>query len=321
MNKKDEKILIELIKNSRIPLTQLSKKVGLSREVTNYRINRLVKKGIIKKFYTEINESFLGFERFGCAIKLKNVSEEQEQEIIKTFSNNKYVTYFGTIIGKWNFAFDILVKNKQDLEKNLVEMFAKYEQKIKEYVLYVVPSESGFFPAKIFNSNFEEKEKEKEKIKLTKIDFRILELLSNNSRIEYSELSKKLNLGAKAIKSRLKNLEKFGVINYYTLSLNYKKLGFDFYNLQLKFTDKNFSLLKSFLRRNKRVKYYYKHLGNPNWNIDVGLLVQSSKELREFLIELKNLFGDYTEINDIYLLPETIKDNILPEGVFGNNTC
>jgi len=44
---KDKKILSILSANSRIPLTQLAKKVGLSRDAVNYRIKNYEKNGII----------------------------------------------------------------------------------------------------------------------------------------------------------------------------------------------------------------------------------------------------------------------------------
>ncbi len=318
INKKDENILIELIKCSRTPTKQIAKKVGLSREVTNYRINNLVKKGIIKEFYTEINETLLGFERFGCAVKLKNVSEKEEKEIIDKLILNKYVTFLGPIIGKWNFAFDIIINSKKNLERATSDIFSKYKNKIKEYILNATPIERAFFPAKIFGSSFEEKETKSKKTSLTKIDFEILEILRNNSRAEYTELSKKLNLTGNAIRYRIKNMEKSKVIDSYTIAIDYEKLGIDYYNLQIRFSDYNFSNLRNFLRKNKKVKYFYKHIGNPNWDLDIGLLIKNSKELREFLIEIKNSFGENMEIHDIYLVPEATKENIAPDIIFEN---
>ncbi len=316
MDKKDEKILIELIKNSRIPINQLAKKVGLSREVTNYRINNLVKQGIIKEFYTEINETLLGFERFGCAVQLKGISEKEEKEFMNKIAKSEYVTYFGPIIGKWNFAFDIILKSKEELEKVLSELFFEYKDKIKQHIINSMLIERGFFPAKIFGSNFEEKVHKIKQIELSKMDFKILKILRNNSRAEYTELSKKLNLTGNAIRYRIKNMEDLGVIDSYTIAIDYTKLGIEFYNLQIKFSDYDFSKLRKFLKENEKVKYFYKHIGNPNWDLDIGLLIKNSKELREFLIKIKDKFGEYIEINDIFLIPEAIKENILPEGVF-----
>ena len=41
---KDKKILFELDKNSRIPLSKLAKKIRLSKEVVFHRLNNLIKK-------------------------------------------------------------------------------------------------------------------------------------------------------------------------------------------------------------------------------------------------------------------------------------
>ncbi len=318
MDKKDEKILIELIKNSRIPTNQLAKKVGISREVANYRITQLVKKGIIKEFYTEINESLLGFERYGCAVQLKGISEKEEKDLINKVAKNKYITYLGPIIGKWNFAFDIIIKSKSNLEGVFSEIFSGHKEKIKQYLINSLPVERGFFPAKIFGSTFEDKTPKSKKINLIKIDFEILKILRDNSRIEYKELSRRLNLTANAIKYRIKNLEESGIIESYTIAIDYSKLGIEYYNLQIKFSGQEFSRLRKFLKENKKVKYFYRHMGNPEWDLDIGLLIRNQKELREFLIELKNLFGNQIEIHDLYFILEATKENILPSGVFKN---
>jgi len=100
MDKKDERILIELTLNSRIPLNRLAKKVGISREVANYRLNRLIKEGIILGFYTTIDVEALGFERYGCFFQLKGVSKQKEENFIKYLKKNEFVTYISPVIGR-----------------------------------------------------------------------------------------------------------------------------------------------------------------------------------------------------------------------------
>ena len=50
MDKKDKKLLAELMINSRTPINQLAKKVGISREVATYRLNKLIKDKRILNF-------------------------------------------------------------------------------------------------------------------------------------------------------------------------------------------------------------------------------------------------------------------------------
>ena len=79
MDEKDKKILAELDKNSRIPINQLAKHVGVSKEVANYRLKRLVKDKVVFDFYAQLDFQQLGFSRYGCLIQLKNVNNKLEE--------------------------------------------------------------------------------------------------------------------------------------------------------------------------------------------------------------------------------------------------
>ena len=56
---KDKKILYELDLNSRATLNEIAKKVGLSKQVVDYRLKNLIKNNVINRFYTAINFSKL----------------------------------------------------------------------------------------------------------------------------------------------------------------------------------------------------------------------------------------------------------------------
>ncbi len=61
---KDRKLLYELDCNSRQTIQQLAKKIGLSKDAVNYRINKLIRNGIIKSFNAVIDTGKLGFISF-----------------------------------------------------------------------------------------------------------------------------------------------------------------------------------------------------------------------------------------------------------------
>lgn len=52
------------------------------------------------------------------------------------------------------------------------------------------------------------------------IDAKILEVLQDNARISYSELSKRINLSLSAVSDRLKKMEASGIISSYTTILD-----------------------------------------------------------------------------------------------------
>lgn len=318
MDKKDERILLELILNSRIPLNRLAKKVGLSREVVNYRLSNLIKQKIIKEFYTIIDFHKLGFSKAGCLFQLKGISKEKEKEILDYLVKHKFVTYLGPLIGKWNFAFDIVYKDKEQLSSIIKGIEKKISKFLDKFVIISSGLKEENFPTKILGIIKQNNEQQKfNKSNLDEIDLNILSILSNNSRIEYTSISDKICLTANAIKQRIQKMEKAGVITGYTLSIDFRKLQFEMYNLQIKKTHSNKEEeLKKFLRNNKRVIYFYEHLGNENWDLDIGVLAKSSEELREFILELREKFGEFIKINDLYIIVEESKGNYVPEGVF-----
>ncbi len=316
MDKKDERILKELIINSRIPINQLAKKVGVSREVAIYRIKNL-KKEVITGFYTIINTKSLGFNRYVCFLQLKDITKEQEKQYFDYLKNNGFITYFAPAVGTWNVVFDILAKDKEQLSeitkditkeisKNLTNIVILEIQRLDELAMEKLIGEKKLIRSKAIQVKKE----------LDKIDKQILKFLSQDSRLEYKEIGKRLNLTYNAIKHRIKNLEKNGVIIGHTISLDINKLGFDSYDVQIKLLDFTGSnKILNYIKFHPKVIYSYNYLGNQNWDIDLGVVVKNTLELRDFILELRENFGDIMLINDIYPFVEVAKES-LPDGIF-----
>lgn len=315
MDLKDKKILGELAINSRVPINRLAKRVGLSREVVTYRINQLKSKNIITGFHAVINENTLGFERNTFFIQLKGISIEKEKEFLNFLKEHKLITYFGTVIGKWNVVFDIISNSRKQLETVINEIEMRAKNNLSIFAMAGNTISGGYYPEKIFGFLAQESKESKRNIKLDKTDLKILEILTINSRTEYSELSKKLNLTANAIKYRIKNLEKLNVIERYAISINVKKLGYSWYNIQAKSLTKE-KKIEDFLKKSKQVIYHYHYLGNENWDVDLGIIVQDTEELRNFIIEFREKLSDSIKIHDVYIVLDVYKENILPKGVF-----
>lgn len=313
MDKLDKKILEQLILNSRISVKRLAKNIESSREVVNYRINNLNKE-LIKKYTTQINYKRLGYKKHTCFIKFKGISLKEEEEIIKFLTNHELIMYLSPIIGKWNIAFDILAKDDAKLKNILDNINNFYSKYLDKCIVIGTGIEEYTFPTKYIEIvNTQKNKKHKIDHGIDKIDKKILGLLSNNSRLSYIEISKKINLNPNTIKYRIKKLEESKIILGYTLFIDFKKLDYELYNLQLSY-NKNNEKLKSFFQRHPKVVYYYRYLGNENWDIDIGLIVKNSSELRNFIIEIRKVFPEIT-IFDIYILTKILKDHA-PKGIF-----
>ena len=56
-------------------------------------------------------------------------------------------------------------------------------------------------------------------------DLKILDIIKDNSKLSTQQISRKTGIPITTVHNRLKKLEKEGVIEKYTVALNYKKLG------------------------------------------------------------------------------------------------
>ncbi|MCV5657252.1 winged helix-turn-helix transcriptional regulator, partial [Escherichia coli] len=65
-------------------------------------------------------------------------------------------------------------------------------------------------------------------MELNNIDFQILRLLSENSRIQWKDLGEKIHMTGQAVGNRIKKLEDNGVIKAYSLIIDEMKLGFSY---------------------------------------------------------------------------------------------
>jgi len=63
------------------------------------------------------------------------------------------------------------------------------------------------------------------KLMLDDLDIQILRLLSENAKLTYTEIGKHLNVAHSTVYERIKKLEKYGVIEKYTIIVDASKVG------------------------------------------------------------------------------------------------
>jgi DNA-binding Lrp family transcriptional regulator len=138
----DKLIIKELDKNARKPLSELSKKVGLSRDAIRNRIQKLVTAKVISCFKPILQPPRMGYPIINYVfISLYNPTEKQEQELISFLRSHKHITYVASLIGKWDFILDIVAENQGQFDKILKELRQKFPDLIKDYEIYGVLQE------------------------------------------------------------------------------------------------------------------------------------------------------------------------------------
>lgn len=319
MDKVDTKILKELLENSRSPLSQIGKKVRLSRENVYYRIQNLIKQGVIRDFVASIDYAYLNFQQFVVFIEFDKIDKEKENQIIEYLKKEKSVSWIGILSGNWSLTFDIFAKTNIELNDFIGKFFNSFEQNIGDYIILNL-QESNYFFNKIIDENVSiANTKSKGNAKVDVVDLKILKKLNEDAKISYVDLSHDLNLSPNAIKKRIQNLEKNKIILGYSISINHKNFGLEWQGLQIKLRRPSKELedkLKLYLKINKKVIFYYYYNKSGIYDFDIGVIVKDSSELREFINQIRKDFYDEIKITNSFLVLEEVSSHNLPKVVF-----
>jgi Lrp/AsnC family transcriptional regulator, leucine-responsive regulatory protein len=317
LDTKDKKIINELWVNARQTDSAISKKVGLSREVVSYRIKQLEKKGIIKEYITLTDTAMLGYTTFNIYLRLKNFDLKKEKEIIDIISTNPYVKWLITLSGNHDFFFVMIARSRREFDQHLTELFSKFGDYISQSMVLnsvcLLKDVDFFFPInrpfeKIHVEETVEKQPNTEAIKLDKIDYHILSVISQNARMNVIDIARelekrKVGMTPEAISYRLKRLSEQKIIRGYRVVLDFEKLGYLWYVLlwNLSMIPADFEKkLKEYLKQDDKIVYADKTFGN--WNLRLEVLVKDHTEFHGQLVKLRNIFGEYLNTYELLLV-------------------
>ena len=129
------------------------------------------------------------------------------------------------------------------------------------------------------------------------IDSIIIDLLKKNSRIKVKEIAKIVNMSAPAISQRIIKLEESGIIDSFTIKINYNALGMSVHQFihatMIQMSHKNY--LNFIEKYSENIINHYRISGDTCYIMETYF--KTSEELDKFLIEL-NSYANY-KVNTI----------------------
>ena len=121
----DMKLLKELIKDSSISVPNLSKKLEINASVLYSRINRLVKKKLIKRFTVEIDDVLLGI---GVkALVGVNRDPKLKDSIHKQLMETSEVVSISEVTGRFDMIVRVYANNLESLHTAVIEKIGKID--------------------------------------------------------------------------------------------------------------------------------------------------------------------------------------------------
>ncbi len=315
LDTKDRQILYQLDVNARQPVSAIAKKVRLSREVVGYRIKNLEKSGAIQGYYTAIDIAKLGYMYCRVLVKYENISLEQEKEVLQVAKSLPYVGWISSNDGRWDLTLVIWAKSLVDFEKAYDDLrfrLGRYFQETYVSIAFKIYHfrHNYLFGTKDFSQAILG---EFEKAKYDEVDLRILKLLARNARMSIVDIANSLGLTPNAVKSRIRKMQKQGIIIAFRVKINTGLLGYQHYKIFLtlhNMSEGKQKELVGYLRYNPSVVYVTKAFGIAD--LEFEIMLHSQRELHELMRALRQNFSDVIKGSDSLIIYEEPLINYLP---------
>ncbi len=319
LQKKDYRILAELDQEANQSLSELAKKVGVSRQVAEYRLQRLVKNKVIYAFYTLVDVGKIGYTTFRVHLKLKNVTEQAYTAFARDLFTSYPTFWVAFMSGSFDIITDIFARTPNEFEEIFAKVLEKHRAIIHSYetltLLELDLYEYAYFLGFKVPRHKKVMLQNKVKLNLDVINKNILQMIKYNSRLSYEAIAHQVGLSRNAVKQRILKLEQQGIIAGYKMMIDFRHFDQQSYKIFIRYNNAKLEqekLLLNFLKETPGDLATTKLLGR--WNLDVEIHFKDSKELQQFIIGLRNKF----EIIEDYEIAQIIEDygiDFFPEKV------
>lgn len=306
----DKKILFELDRDGRVSFSEIARTIGSTPQVVKYHYEQLVEKGIIKHFWAFTDYDKCDYSFFwGYWLKFAGLTKEKEAEMYAYFNAHKYIPIIQRTDGYADVMIGIIARDVFHHNEILQEVFSKYGSFITMSDIFV-----GLGFIKFPRTYLADKENEyqkfavsggtTEKIKLSETDRKIISLLLQDGRMEFTKIAKILGVSVGLVHKHYNKLEKSGVITKITYTIDHKKAGLLFYRVAFKITQFNpdrVEALYKYCCLHPNIINYVKGMGA--WELLLDIEVESREQLRDILRDMKQQFRDIitrVEPNEVY---------------------
>lgn len=307
IDKKDRRILYELDRNARKSISQIGKTIGLSKNTVNYRITRMEKLGIIKNYYAVINSYKIGYNMFRFYIVYRHITPDIRKEIIDYFVENKFTWWVASFEGSYDLCIVFWIKEINDFHASWDEALKKYRKYFREIMFF------DYVQLKHFHHSFileDEKEKNRTKMietgggkreEIDELDCKIMRYLSKNSRIQTIDIAKKLKVSSNTILNRMKRLEQLDILQAYRANIDFSKLGYHLYKLNIDLIDYNQrGIIINYIKQNPHLIMIDKAIGY--YDLELDFYLKDLDHLHDIMDDLTTKFPNdirnYSYVHD-----------------------
>ncbi len=298
----EQKILYILDEDSSQSLTEIGEKVGITPQLAKYHLKKMEESGIILAYWPMVDFRKLGYSNTSFFLKLKNLTDSREKEILRFLKKNSQFNIVMLGDGYWDMHFTISAKSVFEAIKLFNIFFDKYSNFILSYDVAI---SAGFYqfrrdylagkrivrrPTKKFMA-YTGGEVKVESLSLR--DLRIIELYNKNCRVSYAKLARLAELSRDQVIYALRKLRQKNILQSNAILFDHEKAGFPRYRILLQMNDLTSEKFKSFYdycAAQPNIVHLLRLFGN--WQALIDVEIGSRAELRKILREINKKFSD-----------------------------
>jgi len=304
----DRKILHTIGHNGRLSTTAVAKSLKLSREVVDYRIRQLFKRGILTGYTTLVDVKKLGQLKHILYLRLQNFTKEKEEAIVDRFKSQKNIVWVASCGSGWDLGLLISSKDLEEFSQVFNFVTSACREHLSDYLILGEIKEDyagrgllaeGFTPKAApldregiaFQRAFKAR-KANNIVKLTPREKKILYELIANPLVSMKKLADSVGISVATAKNSVGSLIKNGIVFGFMPMLSFSRLGYHWHMTFLKFNELN-SLderkLVEYFNQHPNILWYIKTVGP--WNMAISIFAKDATHYREILNSLRKEFG------------------------------
>lgn len=318
LRKIEEFVLQRLESNARSPFKSLDVRIKKKQQLISYTLNTLIKKDIIKSFYTLIDYSRFDSLNFRVYFKVNYITLEKYEKLIEFLAKSNYTSKVLSCTGKYDLICVFFAQNPSQFNKILHSIITKFPNQLQNYMILTTVVSHEFGKKYISNKNDLAKDiiigGDRKPELFERKDLEILSLISDNSRMNSVEISSKVGLSPRTVINHIRDLEKRGIIKGYRSILDIRNIGFSSNLLLIKYHNISISTeneLTAFLRQHRNVVNIVKVFGN--WDLEIIIDTKNPLDYRKIEIEIRQKFTDLIKDTEYVQIHEVHKINYFPE--------
>ncbi len=309
LTEKDKELLYELDINCRQSLNQLAKKLRSKKTVIAYRIKRLENAGIIRGYYTLIDNFLLGYNSYRIYFVFQNTTPNIKKEIIDYFVKDKSIYFVASIEGKFDLVVCKWIKKVEELYLLFNNVMRKYRRHIQSYLItpyeYLLLWTEYLTKKPKFEKRVEQKFSTGKTISIDKLGLGILKELSYNAKVSIVEIGEKVGVIPNTVKYRIKKLRQAKIIKAFRADIDFNLLGYKWFKVDINLNNYNeYEKILNFIKTNSNTFVIDKSVGLTD--IEIEFHYKNVQELRNFLDKLLLQFPksiknyNYISMRNIY---------------------